>query len=159
MTVSRVLHIAIFAILILAGGAFLGVLLLRSKDNKILTAAGYNHTIMVGDEYIPVSVADDDQERNLGLSGVPMLPKNAGKYFIFEDPAIYQFWMKDMEFPIDMVWINEAGTVVEITKDVPPDSYPQTYQSQEPIKYVLEVNAGFSTARDIQIGDSVTVVK
>ncbi len=77
--------------------------------------------------------------------------------FVFDKPDIYSFWMKDMLFPIDMIWISEDGKVVYIERDARPESYPNSFIPDAPAKYVLEVNAGFSEKNNLKVGDKVEI--
>ena len=67
--------------------------------------------------------------------------------------------MKDMLFPIDIIWIGESGQVIGVTERVKPDSFPQTYQPPAPVLYVLEVQNGWAERHKIKIGDLVTIKK
>jgi uncharacterized membrane protein (UPF0127 family) len=92
-----------------------------------------------------------------GLSGRLSLDPGSGMLFIFSKPAIYRFWMPDMHFPLDMIWIND-GAVVDISANVPTTfdpADPTFYRPDKPAQYVLEVNAGFSAAHGIVPGDTV----
>jgi uncharacterized membrane protein (UPF0127 family) len=62
-------------------------------------------------------------------------------------------WMKDMKFSIDMIWMTDDGTVVNAAEHLAPDSYPQTFQSSVPARYVLEVPDGFISQNDIHTGE------
>jgi uncharacterized membrane protein (UPF0127 family) len=75
--------------------------------------------------------------------------------FVFDKPSIYPFWMKDMNFPIDMIWIGENDEVVYIEKNAQPDSYPETFVSSQNAKYVLEVISSFSEKNNLKVGDRV----
>ncbi len=61
--------------------------------------------------------------------------------------------MKDMKFPIDVIWLDENYRVVNIVKDARPDSFPEVFKSEAPAKYILEVNAGFANRNSIKVGD------
>jgi uncharacterized membrane protein (UPF0127 family) len=95
------------------------------------------------------------------LSGRPSLAPGTGMLFIFETEGVYYFWMKDMRFPLDMVWISAGCVVVDITKDAPPPEPGQAlaelarYSPSQPAQYVLEINAGEAEAADIHAGDPV----
>jgi uncharacterized membrane protein (UPF0127 family) len=107
---------------------------------------------------IEVEVADTPQKRAQGLSGRKSLGELEGMLFIFENPDIYRFWMPDMNFPIDIIWIDEDGVIVDITENAPPledKSNPVWYMPIKPVKYVLEVNSGFSNKYNINVGDKV----
>lgn len=96
----------------------------------------------VGDKIIPVEIADTDPKRELGLSNRESLKEGNGLLFIFPVANKYGFWMKDMKFPIDIVWIDENWRVVGVEKEVNPDSYPKVFYSTSNVRYVLELNAG-----------------
>lgn len=106
---------------------------------------------------IPVEVMRTDEEIRKGLSGKPFLDSKSGMLFVFSKPAIYQFWMPDMHFPIDIIWINN-GKVVDIDTDVSNDfdsAHPIYYRPEVPAQYVLEVNAGFAKRSNITIGKTI----
>jgi uncharacterized membrane protein (UPF0127 family) len=112
----------------------------------------------IGSINIPVEIAKTEAAREKGLSSRPSLDKNKGMLFIFSKSDFHQFWMRDMNFPIDIIWIND-GKVVGITPNVSNDFDsvgPQVYSPPQPAQYVLEVNAGFSAEKNIEIGDFVT---
>ena len=87
-------------------------------------------------------------ERQQGLSGRESLPENTGMLFIFEQDQRLSFWMLDMNFPLDMVWIDSSCHVLDVTPDVPhpdpgqePSDLPR-YSPSGPARFVLEINAG-----------------
>jgi hypothetical protein len=75
------------------------------------------------------------------LSDRTTLAADSGMLFVFDTPGQYGFWMKDMRFPLDMVWINADKTVAGVTKDILPSTYPSIFPPPNPISYVLEINA------------------
>src|SRR3989338_7646161 len=102
---------------------------------------------------INVELASTPEARAQGLSGRASLGENEGMLFIFEKPGKYDFWMKDMNFPIDIIWLASDLRVVYIKKDARPESYPESFVSNEEAKYVLEVVSGFSDKYNLQIWD------
>ncbi|OGE83874.1 MAG: hypothetical protein A3B23_01265 [Candidatus Colwellbacteria bacterium RIFCSPLOWO2_01_FULL_48_10] len=113
----------------------------------------------IGRVHIPVEIARDDASLQKGLSGRVSLDPEKGMLFVFPKPDIYPFWMPDMYFPIDIIWIN-SGYVVDITADVPNDfdpHNPKFYAPKTPVQYVLEVNAGFARTQNINIGDKAVL--
>ncbi len=114
----------------------------------------------IGETTFIVEVAENLEARTRGLSGRASLPPGGGMLFIFEDTRIHTFWMKGMMFPLDLVWIGEQCTVENITPNAPPPAPEQTdsdlprFRSPQPVRYVLEINAG-EAAANIQVGDSV----
>ncbi len=113
--------------------------------------------ITIGNTAVFADIADTPSKRTQGLSGRKELSQSGGMLFIFDYPTIPKFWMKDMLFPIDIIWIGENKHVVSVSENLPPDSYPEVFSPQGPIKYVLEVSAGFALKNNIKNGDEVTV--
>ncbi len=118
--------------------------------------------VEIAGKVLKIEIADTDAKRELGLSGHKMLTNDEGMLFIFDQPGRYAFWMKDMLFPIDIIWlapqnIGEVGIskVIYIQKNALPSSYPQTFGPNENSLYVLEVNSGFSEKNNLKIGDEV----
>ncbi len=110
---------------------------------------------------IPVEVVREGREIERGLGYRESLNKDSGMLFDFPyDNVQPSFWMKGMRFPIDIIWIND-NIVVGVESSAPnmpqgiKDSDLQTYPAPTGIDYVLEVNAGFSEKRGIDVGDSV----
>lgn len=123
----------------IALGALFGVLFLRSKEAVVPNPQS---VLMVDSVQIPITIADTSVLRQQGLSGTVSLAKGAGKLFIFDTPGTYGFWMKDMAYPIDIVWIDANKEIVEVTNTVLPESYPKVFYPTSPVLYVLELNAG-----------------
>ncbi|MCL4436545.1 MAG: DUF192 domain-containing protein [Thaumarchaeota archaeon] len=113
----------------------------------------------VNGKKIQVEIADTQDKRSLGLSLRDSLPKDHGMLFIFDDEGIYSFWMKNMEFNLDIIWINSAGTVVHVEKNLKPclEICP-SYESEKPARYVLEVNSGVSDELGIREGATVKII-
>ena len=123
---------------------------------KYHTAGQNEKIISINDRILTVEIADEPIEQVQGLSDRENLGSQKGMLFIFDQPIMPGFWMKDMHFDIDIIWIDASGTIVGIEKSVSPDTYPQTFNPPSPIKYVLEVNAGWSDKNKIKIGDQIT---
>ncbi len=115
-------------------------------------------SIFIGDSSFMAYLADTPVLRERGLSGTTGLPNNSGMLFVFDQPDKYAFWMKDMNYPLDFIWIGGSDgqyVVSDITENVLPESYPKTYSPKEPISIVFEVKSGTISAEKIQIGDTV----
>lgn len=108
--------------------------------------------LSIGPAKVRVAIADTPAERQQGLSGRKNLGPNEGLLFIFDKPGFYPFWMKEMNFPIDIIWLDGDWRVIDIDQYVPPQSFPRLFQSREPVQYVLEVNAGFAQKNKIGFG-------
>jgi len=117
--------------------------------------------ITVGGTKILVELAKTETERRDGLSKKNGLENNEGMLFLFPQKNIQPpFWMKDMKFAIDIIWIDN-GEIVQIDKDIqPPESKTPDeelilHTVNQPIDYVLEVNAGFAEKNNIKKNDLV----
>ncbi len=106
---------------------------------------------------IPVYLANTPRSRTQGLSNKTHLPENKGMLFVFEQSDAYSFWMKDMKFAIDMIWIDENGKVVFVKENATPESYPALFTPSKPALYVLEVNAGFARENGIAVGSKLDI--
>jgi uncharacterized membrane protein (UPF0127 family)/cbb3-type cytochrome oxidase subunit 3 len=111
----------------------------------------------VGETLVRASVADTEKEKKRGLSGTPDLPEGVVKLFVFEADGAHPIWMKDMLYPIDILWVNAAGTVVHIEPNVVPETFPTVFSSPVPARYVIETAAGFAARHDIAVGAEVTL--
>lgn len=114
-------------------------------------------TIEIGGILLRVEIVDTDVLRAQGLSGHAPLGDREGMLFIFDTDGRYSFWMKDMLFAIDILWLDAAGKVMHIAKEVSSDTYPASFTPHSPARYVLEVPAGFADQHDIQIGTTANL--
>lgn len=92
-----------------------------------------------------------------GLGGRAEIPSDYGMLFVFEEKQLQSFWMKDMLTSIDIIWIADNGVVVGIEKEVSPDTYPSTFISPEPVRYVLETRAGEAAKLGISVGTKLNL--
>jgi uncharacterized membrane protein (UPF0127 family) len=113
--------------------------------------------VNVNGHNLVAAVADTPALREKGLSGTHFLNGGNGMFFIFEEADEHGFWMKDMGFPIDIIWIGENNQIVDIKENVSPSTYPAVFTPSAPAKFVLEVVAGWSAKNDVQIGDTILV--
>lgn len=128
---------------------FLLILILGCTRQSIVEINGKN---------IPVIIAQSPQDKEKGLSSFVSLDFDKGMLFVYDNYAPRTFWMKGMKFPIDIIWIVD-NKVVGVEQNISPEQGPDfsLYSSQGPVNLVLEVNAGFSKANNIQVGDIVTI--
>lgn len=116
--------------------------------------------IHIGGTPMYVEVARSEEERTLGLSGRSKLSENKnvkGLLFMYPEAGTYGIWMKDMQFSIDIVWIDESLTIVGIERKVSPKTYPKIFRSSKPVKYVLETEAGYTSFVGINEGQKVRI--
>lgn len=109
--------------------------------------------VIINDEKINVEVSDDQEERAKGLMFRDNL--DGGMLFVFEEPGVYSFWMKDMLISLDIIWIND-NKIVFIQENAQPcvnscTSYNLGIESE----YVLELNAGEVSKLNLEVGDEV----
>lgn len=108
------------------------------------TAPASVPVVEIGGQTVRVELARSGAERARGLSGRDSLPEGTGMLFVFPQDGAYGFWMKDMRFAIDMLWLDVSGKVVHIVERAAPESYPRSFLPENPARYVLEVPAGFA---------------
>ena len=111
--------------------------------------------VKIGEKTFWVLVADTLEKRALGLSGREKLPSEHGMLFAFGKLGDYPFWMKDMNFAIDILWINENEKIVHILEYIAPETYPEAFTSPKEALYVLELPEGTVEQADIKLGDKV----
>ena len=135
-----------------------GLIVITTIGLRLKTFFVQEHsTAVVKDQTLKVEIVADERSRARGLSGRLELASDEAMVFLFDKPDFHNFWMKDMFFPIDIIWINN-GQIVDIIENVPAPAFGEVklplYSPKEPITIVLEVNAGWSKKHNIQIGDS-----
>ena len=97
----------------------------------------------LGGQDVSVEISNTNDLRAIGLSGRKSLGEREGMLFIFEESDAFGFWMKDMNFSIDIVWINDLMQVVGMEENVSPDTFPKIFYPPVPIRYVLELPSGY----------------
>jgi hypothetical protein len=102
-----------------------------------------------------VEVAADDVSRDYGLMNRKYMRPNDGMLFDFQQPSQVSFWMKDTYIPLDMLFVNEDGRIVNIKHDAKPFSEWPPIPSAGPIRAVIEINGGRARALGIEPGETV----
>lgn len=124
-------------------------------------AAGPNNrseedlAVSVGALTFRVEVAQTDEERIRGLSERDFMVADRGMLFIFDQSDYHGIWMRGMRFPIDILWLDDNGVVVDLREKVLPETYPEVFRPRRPARYVLEINAGLSHSYGVNVGSSV----
>lgn len=115
-------------------------------------------TVTINNTTYNVDVAVTPREKELGLGGRKSLPQNKGMLFGHDHKEQFSYWMKGMNFPIDIIWIRD-NQIVDISHSVPvvTGSYFPSYQPRESVNKVLEINAGEAKLRGFVIGDLVHI--
>ena len=130
---------------------------------------GVFKAIRVKDVSVRAEVVDTAVDRQQGLMFRENLPQGQGMLFVFEDEGRYGFWMKNMKFPIDIIWIDKEKRVVDIKPNLSPcqevrESFAggdrekscEIFEPRAKALYALEVEAGFCRRNKIEIGDRVS---
>lgn len=115
--------------------------------------------LTINETPIVVEIANNSATRVRGLSGRDLLPEKSGMLFVFPKADFYEFWMKDMKFPIDIVWFDDSWKIIDIKENIQPETYPEVSTSKEKARYAVEVNAGFAKKYEIKIGDQASFEK
>lgn len=131
--------------------AIAGFWFLRNKNTSL-------PQFKIGNAKLEVEIADSPLEQVSGLSNRDNLPENRGMLFVFDKEDLYPFWMKDMRFAIDIIWIDGNGAVIGIEYNIEPATFPNSFMPPRPVKYVLEVNAGWASKNSIKVADITDVL-
>jgi uncharacterized membrane protein (UPF0127 family) len=117
------------------------------------TATIKNHTFNL-------IVARNSKDKEIGLSKYQSIPQDKGMLFMFDTPSYYSFWMKNMKFPIDIIYIDK-NHIVTIYSNVQPPQTEQVnlsiFQPTQPADTVLEINSGLSEKYNFKKGDLVNL--
>jgi uncharacterized membrane protein (UPF0127 family) len=112
--------------------------------------------VTIGVHVIDAEVADTPARKQRGLSGRASLGEDQGMLFPYAEPGRHGFWMPDMHFDIDILWIR-AGRIVHVEPGVSKDDAQRVYRPREPADLVLELPAGTAQRRGFHVGDAVQV--
>ena len=121
--------------------------------------------VSVNNFNLTVDLAITDDQKAEGLAVKDYLNENEGMLFVYEQPSRQTFWMKDMKFPIDIIWLDANGTVVHIENTLQPCVSVLNsdvsilncplYTPHNGSQYVLETIAGFSQKHNVKIGTDI----
>ncbi len=122
---------------------------------KLIIVSGQNR------HEFEVEIASNESQRKVGLMNRKNLDENKGMLFVFDFQGYLNFWMKNTLIPLDMLFIDEKGYVRYIIRKAQPclsgnDADCAIYNSEEPAKYVLEINGGIADKLGIKPGDKAS---
>lgn len=142
--------------------AAFGIILLFAIGNKIYSSVWSKTNISIAGTQLHVLVADTPRHRFQGWSGKKNMGKYEGMLFVFPEAGQHRMVMRDMYFPLDIIWIN-GETVVDIAPQLPPQAGVSEanlviYQARSTSTMVLEVPAGFKDRTGLKIGDTVRII-
>jgi uncharacterized protein len=155
----------VFVSLIIAALAVVGGIAAKTFQTKTATStpvaqedAEYKRAVAsIGNRTFDILVSDTETLRQKGLSGRNDLKNNQAMLFVFDQPESAGFWMKDMKFSIDILWLDDDFRVVTIKNNLSSDTYPNIFFPSKPSRYVIELAAGTLESLGIKEGDTITV--
>lgn len=137
---------------IFAAGAVILLLLLLWPGFARAPATG---KLLIKNQQFTYETADTPAQQAKGLGGRGFMVADHAMLFRFPATGKQCFWMKDMRFNLDIIWVNQDRRIVHIEPNLSPDTYPQSYCADN-TQYVVETNAGVSQQLNLKIGDTVT---
>ena len=111
-------------------------------------------TLNAGMHLLQVQLAQDFEQRQIGLMWRKEMPQNEGMLFIFEQPAVQCFWMRNTYLPLTAAFVADDGTIVNLVDMKPMND--SSHCSHKPVRFVLEMNQGWFAKRNIQAGFKLT---
>lgn len=155
-TSRRVIFVAAVALLLICVTFAATYAYFHSINPALQGTFTTSETIYIDRTPLRVAISNEEGERVRGLSGVRHIDINEGMLFMFPVDGTYGIWMKDMLFPIDVMWVSSDGVVVHIERHILPESFPQVYTNKVPARYVIETVGDFAELHNIEIGSLVT---
>jgi len=152
------------SILLLALISVLGIGYLLQPDNELdkpvsdqgsESADLISLTVPGSDNEYSLEVALSSEAQRTGLSYRESLADNTGMLFIFNELDNHGIWMKDMNFNLDILWVDENKQIVYLKQAVTPESFPDIFTPNKPAKYVIEMSSGFISNENLQVGDKL----
>ncbi|MBT3298106.1 DUF192 domain-containing protein [archaeon] len=127
-----------------------------------------NSTLEINGNTINIEIANESAQWMQGLSNREELCYNCGMLFVFENTKVYDFWMKDTYISLDIIYIDESGMIVNIVQAEPcieetcegelcEELVCEEFSSNFPVKYVLEVNKGYTEELGIAKWDKIII--
>jgi uncharacterized membrane protein (UPF0127 family) len=152
---------AVIVSIALAIGVFMAIRLSQPGDSSVSVSFPQEKlsrvSALLGGEVFDVMVARTESEQSLGLGGFPGLDANEGMIFPYARDDSYGFWMKDMLFSIDIVWLDKDSKIVWIEQGVSPDTYPSIFFPRVPARSVLELQAGTVARIGVAVGSTLEI--
>lgn len=131
------------------------VLLLCIFGSWFLLFRNGHASTKLGTKRFFLEIATTPQAHQHGLSDRDYMAKNAGMLFVFDRTGEQCMWMKDMHFNLDMIWIDENQRIVDIKKNLAPDTFPKNFCARA--KYVLELTAGAADSARLENGQQLNL--
>ena len=110
-------------------------------------------TLQAGRQKISVQLARTPQQRQTGLMHRRSMPQQEGMLFVFDQPGVQCFWMKNTLLPLTAAFVDDDGTIVNLANMQPQTETPHC--SAKPVRYVLEMNQGWFAQKGIKPGSKL----
>jgi uncharacterized membrane protein (UPF0127 family) len=143
---KRLLQLVGLFIAVVILGLVLFLIPRHSSSTTTLSNGGHTYTL---------TLATTSQTQEKGLGDRSSLPIDQGMLFVFSGESMQCFWMKDMHFSLDMIWVGTQKQVLFVKSDVSPNTYPESFCPNVQAQYVIELNAGQAKTANIQVGDTL----
>ncbi len=137
-----------------------GVLILVMSSCVSAKSSDHPHVCGNNRQCVKVEIARQPQELARGLMNRDSLAPDSGMLFVFEKPAIYNFWMKNTRIPLDIIWLSADGVIVDMIVNAQPCPVDQACPLMRPrqqASYVLEINGGASKQYAFNMGDVLSI--
>jgi len=145
---KRIFFLLIMALLLISG-------------SLLFNSPGQSQVINVnfpGGGVLKSEVADTPEKLLFGLAFRPNLPDGEAMLFIYGESGPHRVWTKKLQFPVDVIWVDESKIVVHVEKDVPPcsdDPCPRYGPPPDDARYIIEANAGFIARENVAVGNKL----
>ncbi|UCD83917.1 MAG: DUF192 domain-containing protein [Deltaproteobacteria bacterium] len=128
-------------------------------DDEGRYLGGDGGKVIFDNVWVNSKIVDTPKEKARGLMFHPKLTEKESMLFVYDSEGIYNFWMKNVYSPIDIIWIDSNFSIVHIKRNAPPciKTRCQIYSPPVTAKYVLEVTANFTEKHNVNVGDRVKI--
>ena len=130
------------------------VVITFKKEGELTLKTATNDSVI---KTIDIEIADDDYQTQTGLMYRNSMEETQGMLFIFPDEQYHAFYMKNTNFPLDIIYINSNKEIVSFQKNAQPRD-ESSLPSEAPAQYVLEINAGLSDTWNLEVGDKMEYI-
>lgn len=151
--------IVIIGLMLLLGVVFYFTQNALTGNSLPLLGIGKSAKAVIKNQTFNLTVAKTDKQKEIGLSDKKSLAKNSGMLFPYGQKEVPTFWMRGMQFPIDIIFVSD-GKIVTLYKNVKPPTPDESlllYKPNQPIDNVIEINSGLSDKYGFKEGDAVKI--
>ena len=113
------------------------------------------NTLLLDNQEYVLEIVASSEARKKGLSGRESLAANQGMLFVERTPTVSCIWMKDMNFDIDIVWVDYTKTIRHLEERVSPKTYPKAFCPKLKTKYVVELPSGTIDKHQLAVGQKL----